>query len=177
MIIQGPEGTGERNAEILCSDCGGRTGREYCPGHGARTGRIHQITQTRETQTKRDTQEIYKIIDTVRLLLYLVSVANKYKHKQDENHTTKRKGKHMKNETREPMSISDLDNFNHLFNVAIGGIEEHLTGDQLNVSYVMGALLALSRQLDDLTADITEDYFRLAQKAALKDLSDAGMTA
>ena len=71
-----------------------------------------------------------------------------------------------------PMNIDDLENFNQLFHVAIGGIEEHLTGDQLDHHYVISTLLALSRQLDLITADITEDYLRLAQKAAIKNLSE-----
>ena len=60
----------------------------------------------------------------------------------------------MKNYEPEPMSIADLEDFNHLFHVAIGGIEEHLTNDQLNTEYVIGTLLALGRQLDRIVYDI-----------------------
>ena len=66
-----------------------------------------------------------------------------------------------------PMSIDDLEDFNHLFHVAIGGIEEHLTGDQLNPEYVTGTLLALGRQLDRSTYDVGIESRRQAHELAV----------
>jgi len=66
-----------------------------------------------------------------------------------------------------PMSIDDLENFNQLFHVTIGGIEEHLTGDTLDPHYVISTLLALSRQLDLITYDVGTASRQTAHDAAV----------
>lgn len=66
-----------------------------------------------------------------------------------------------------PMSVDDLENFNQLFHVSIEGIETHLTGDQLDVNYVVSTLLALSRQLDIIVYDVGKECRRDAHDAAV----------
>lgn len=66
-----------------------------------------------------------------------------------------------------PMSIDDLENFNQLFHMTIGGIEEHLTGDQLDKHYVISTLLALGRQLDRISYDVGIEVRRAAHEAAV----------
>ena len=66
-----------------------------------------------------------------------------------------------------PMSVDDLENFNQLFHAVIGGLEEHLTGDQLNTDYVIGTLLSLGRQLDRITYDVGMESRRQAHELAV----------
>lgn len=66
-----------------------------------------------------------------------------------------------------PMNIDDLENFNQLFHVAIGGIEEHLTCDRLDPHYVISTLLALGRQLDCIVYDVGTASRQAAHDAAV----------
>lgn len=66
-----------------------------------------------------------------------------------------------------PMTIDDLENFNQLFHVVIGGIEEHLTCDTLNPRYVISTLLALSRQLDRIVYDVGAESRQQAHELAV----------
>lgn len=78
----------------------------------------------------------------------------------------------MRNYEPAPMDISDLEDFNQLFHVAIGGIEEHLTSDKLDPPYVISTLLSLGRHLDRITYDVGTESRRQAHEAAVREAAE-----